>query len=148
MSKLLQRITTLSLIEENKMKDIMNMMVVEDNSRARRALTTYMSLQAGIKVTEEVSNGLEAINSIKEHAPDIVVMDVKMPVMDGLEATRIIKKNWPQIKIVILTMYPNYQTEILSTGADAFLVKGCSVNEMISTIHTLFQSDKRGEDRP
>jgi DNA-binding NarL/FixJ family response regulator len=96
----------------------------------------------GIKVSAEASNGLEAINLIKGCAPDIVVMDVQMPVMDGLEATRVIKKNWPQIKIVVLTMYPNYQSEAISAGADAFLVKGCSVNEIISTIHSLSQANK------
>jgi hypothetical protein len=67
------RIMTFALIEENGMKDAMKTMVVEDNSRARRALTTYISLQAGIKVTAEASNGLEAINLIKDtlrHCPD------------------------------------------------------------------------------
>jgi len=126
------------------MNDSTNILVVEDNSRARQALTAYISLQAGIKVTAEASNGLEAINLIKGHAPDIVLMDMQMPVMDGLEATKIIKKNWPQIKIVILTMYPNYQSEALAAGADAFLVKGSSVDEIISTIHAFFQRDEVG----
>jgi DNA-binding NarL/FixJ family response regulator len=126
------------------LNDITNMMLVEDNLRARQALTAFMSLQTGIKVSAEASNGLEAINLIQGHAPDIVVMDAQMPVMDGLEATKIIKKNWPQIKIVVLTMYPNYQPEAMSAGADAFLVKGCSVDEIISTIHSLSQAEKAG----
>jgi DNA-binding NarL/FixJ family response regulator len=126
------------------LNDITNMMLVEDNLRARQALTAFMSLQTGIKVSAEASNGLEAINLIQGHAPDIVVMDAQMPVMDGLEATKIIKKNWPQIKIVVLTMYPNYQPEVMSAGADAFLVKGCSVDEIISTIHSLSQAEKAG----
>ena len=126
------------------MNDSTNIMVVEDNSRARQALTAYMSQQAGIKITAEASNGLEAIKLVERHPPDIILMDLRMPVMDGLEATRTIKKNWPQIKIVAVTMYPNYESEALSAGADAFLVKGCSVDEMISTIHTLFQNDEPG----
>jgi DNA-binding NarL/FixJ family response regulator len=112
-------------------------MVVEDNSRARSALAAYLSLQAGLRITAEASNGLEAIGKIKSCPPDIVLMDMQMPVMDGVEATRIIKKNWPQIKIVILTMYTEYRSKAFSAGADAFLVKGSSVNEMISTIHAL-----------
>jgi YesN/AraC family two-component response regulator len=126
------------------LNDITNMMVVEDNLRARQALTAFISLQTGIKVSAEASNGLEAINLIKGCTPDIVVMDMQMPVMDGLEATKIIKKNWPQIKIVVLTLYPNYQPEAMSAGADVFLVKGCSVDEIISTIHSLSQADKAG----
>jgi DNA-binding NarL/FixJ family response regulator len=119
-------------------------MVVEDNSRARSALAAYLSLQAGLRITAEACNGLEAIGKIKSSLPDIVLMDMQMPVMDGLEATKIIKTNWPQIKIIVLTMYTCYQSEALSAGADAFLVKGCSASEMISTIQALFQKDKVG----
>lgn len=112
-------------------------MIVEDNPRARRALKALMSQQAGIRVTVEASNGLEAIKLIQRQAPDLVLMDVRMPVMDGVEATKIIKKNWSHIKIVILTMYPDCQTEALSAGADAFLAKGCSLEEMTSIIRLL-----------
>ena len=112
-------------------------MIVEDNPRARRALKALISQQVGIDVTAEASNGQEAIYNIGGQIPDIILMDMRMPVMDGLEATKIIKKNWPQIKIVILTMYPDYQSDAMSAEADAFLIKGCTVEEMISTIRSL-----------
>ena len=114
-------------------------MVVEDNSRARRALAAYMSLQAGIRITAEASNGLEAISKIKSCPPDIVLMDIQMPIMDGLEATKIIKKHWPAVKVIALTMYQNYQSKALSAGADVFLVKGCSAKELISAVQGLTQ---------
>ena len=76
---------------------------------------------------------------IRTSPPDIVLMDIHMPVMDGLEATKIIKKSWPRIKVVALTMYPKYQTKALLAGADAFLVKGCSPSELISTVNNLIQ---------
>jgi YesN/AraC family two-component response regulator len=112
-------------------------MVVEDSSRARSALAAFMSLQVGVQITAEASNGLEAISKIKNCPPDIVLMDMQMPVMDGLEATKIIKKRWPWVKIIALTMYQNYQSEALSAGADAFLLKGCSVAKLISTVQDL-----------
>jgi DNA-binding NarL/FixJ family response regulator len=117
-------------------------MVVENNSRARSALMACISLQAGIRITAEASNGLEAINKIKNCPPDIVLMDMHMPVMDGLEATKIIKKRWPKIKVIALTMYKSYQSEALSAGVDAFVVKGCSVTELVSTVYTLIQTNK------
>jgi DNA-binding NarL/FixJ family response regulator len=112
-------------------------MIVEDNPRARRALKALISQQAGLAITAEASDGQEAIRNIEKEVPDIVIMDMRMPVMDGLEATKIIKKNWSHIKIVILTMYPDCQTEVLSAGADAFLAKGCSLEEMTSIIRLL-----------
>ena len=114
-------------------------MIVEDNPRARRALKALISQQAGIVITAEASNGQEAIRNIEKKIPDIVLMDMRMPIMDGLEATKIIKKNWSHIKIIILTMYPDCQTEALSAGADAFLAKGCSMEEITSSFHALSQ---------
>ena len=123
-------------------------MVVEDSSRARSALTAYISLQVGVRITAEASNGIEAISKIKSSPPDIVIMDMQMPVMDGLEATKIIKKRWPKVKVIALTMYKNYQSEALSAGADAFLVKGCSVSELVSTVYTLIQTNTVVNSKP
>jgi YesN/AraC family two-component response regulator len=116
-------------------------MVVEDNSRARRALAACISLQAGIQITAEASNGLEAISKVKSSPPDIILMDMQMPVMDGLEATKIIKKRWPWVKVIVLTMYQHYQSDAMLAGADAFLVKGCPVAELISTVINLTQTN-------
>jgi DNA-binding NarL/FixJ family response regulator len=126
------------------MNTLTNIMVVEDNSRARYALMAYLSLQAGVRITAEASNGLEAISKIKSSLPDIVIIDMHMPVMDGLEATKIIKKRWPKVKVIALTMYKNYQSEALSAGVDAFVVKGCSTAELVSTVYTLIRTNKAG----
>jgi len=123
-------------------------MLVENNSRARSALAAYISLQVGIRIIAEASNGLEAIHMIKSCPPDIVLMDMQMPVMDGLEATKIIKKRWPWVKVIALTMYQNYQSEALLAGADAFLVKGCSVAELISTVYGLTQTNTVAKPQP
>jgi len=116
------------------MADIINLMIVDDSSRARSALEALLSLRRGLKIIARASNGLEAVNMIEEFMPDVVLMDAKMPVMDGLEATRIIKSRWPCIKVVILSMYSEFITEAFSNGADEFLVKGCSVDEILSAI--------------
>ena len=118
-------------------------MIVDDSLRARCALKALISQQAGINVTAEAPNGQEAIQSISKQKPDIVLMDIRMPVMDGLDATKAIKARWPQIKIVLLTMYPEYQTEALAAGADAFLMKGCSLEE-ITNLAQSFQGRETG----
>ena len=112
-------------------------MIVDNNPHARHALKALLSQQADIQVTAEASNGLEAVKLIQQQPPDLIIMDVRMPIMDGLEATKLVKRDWSQIKIIILTMYPDSQTEALLAGADAFLVKGCALEEMISAIQAL-----------
>jgi YesN/AraC family two-component response regulator len=116
------------------MTDIVNLMIVDDSSRARLALRAFLSLQAGVRIIAQASNGLEAVDMIRRVVPDVVLMDMKMPVMDGLEATRIIKRNWPGVKVIILSMYSDYLGEAILSGADKFLVKGCSVEEIMSAI--------------
>ena len=116
------------------MTDVINLMIVDDSTRARLALTAILSLQAGVRIIAQASHGLEAVDLIRSCVPDVVLMDMKMPVMDGLEATRIIKSNWPGVKVIILSMYLDYQSEAISSGADKFLVKGCSVEEIMSAI--------------
>lgn len=121
------------------MDKTLGLMIVDDNPHARGALSAYITTQDWLTVICEASNGEEAVEKIKSNTPDIVLMDIRMPVMDGLEATKIIKKNWPQIKIVILTMYPDCQMEALSAGADVFLIKGCNMDEITSSFHALSQ---------
>ena len=94
-------------------------MIVEDNVHARRALKALLSQQDGFAVCGEASNGQEAIRNIKDKTPDIVLMDMRMPVMDGLEATKIIKSIWPQMGVIAMTMYPDCKAEAFSAGADA-----------------------------
>jgi DNA-binding NarL/FixJ family response regulator len=136
-----QSVTALNRCKRNEMTRIM---IVEDNLRARRALKALISQQAGIEIAAEASNGQEALQTINEQIPDIVLMDVCMPVMDGLEATRLIKAKWPRIRVIILTMYPQNRVEAFETGADAFLLKGCPVEELMSVIRGFQKRETRG----
>jgi len=64
------------------------------------------------------------VNLVAERQPDVVLMDMRMPVMDGLEATRRIKSQAPRVRVVVLTLHAEGEAAALTAGADAFLVKG------------------------
>jgi CheY-like chemotaxis protein len=82
-------------------------LIVDDNADVRKALSAYLSILSWLKGICVASNGEEALES---EPPDMILMDIKMPVISGLETTRLIKKHWPAIKIINLTPYPDYQT--------------------------------------
>ena len=82
----------------------------------------------------EAADGEEAIHLVETLRPDGVIIDVRMPGMDGLQAARLIKCRWPEIKVIVMSMYAAYHNEALATGADAFLVKGCPVKELLDAI--------------
>ena len=82
---------------------------------------------------------------VAEGQPDLVLMDVRMPVMDGIEATRQIKESWPQVKVIVLSMYAEHREEALEAGADCFLVKGKMSGLLADTIWGLI-SENEGAD--
>ena len=112
----------------------MRVLIADDRSRSRQGLKALLSTQPGIEVVAEAGDGREAVRLVDERRPDAVLIDAKMPTMDGLAATRVIKEHWPQTKVIVLTMYDVYRTEALDSGANAFLVKGCSAEELLATI--------------
>ena len=77
-----------------------------------------------ILVVGEAVNGPAAVEQIAKQQPDVVIMDLQMPVMDGVEATRLIKRQWPAIKVIVLTVQAARRAEGLVAGADHFLLKG------------------------
>jgi DNA-binding NarL/FixJ family response regulator len=112
-------------------------LIVDDRLRSREGLRALLATSHDIQVVAEATNGQEAISLVDQHHPDVVVMDVRMPVMDGLEATRCIKCRYPQIHVILLTLYANYRTRALAAGASAFLIKGAPAEGLIETIKTL-----------
>lgn len=119
------------------MNEKLRLMIVDDNPHARKALSAFISTQDWSGAISEATNGEDALEKIEGHHPDVILMDIHMPIMDGLQATQIIKNRWPQIKIVVLTIYADYKSQAYQVGADAFLVKGCSMEKMTSTILSL-----------
>ena len=117
-------------------------LIIDDRLSSRKGLRALMLTQPDIQVIGEATNGERAIQFIKEHKPDVVIMDVFMPKMNGLEATKIIKKRWRNIRVVILTLHDDIREEALATGADAFLVKGCSTDDLILEIKNERRQEK------
>jgi DNA-binding NarL/FixJ family response regulator len=133
------------------MERCIRLVIADDAPRSRdglRALLTTLRLGAykeilqepqdgvwsQVEVVGEAANGQEAVRLVEERRPDVVLMDVRMPVMDGLEATRLIKDRWSEVKIVMLTIYPTYRAEALAAGADAVLIKGCPPEKLLEAI--------------
>ena len=99
-------------------------LIADDQQPTRQGLRALLTLLPDIEWVGEAADGREAVDLVIERRPDVVLMDVRMPVMDGIEATRRIKSQSPEVNVIILTMYGDYQAEALAAGADEFLVKG------------------------
>ncbi|MBN6205699.1 response regulator transcription factor [Ralstonia pickettii] len=113
-------------------------LLVEDQAIVRQGLKAILEQDEKIKVTHEAANGLEALEMVKVHPFDLIMMDVRMPEMNGIEATTIIRKQFPSIKILILTTFNDdeYAYQALKVGASAFLLKTAEPNKLIEAVHS------------
>ena len=110
------------------MNQRVRILITDDQQPTREGLKALLSLTSQIEVIGVAINGQEAVRMVEKVHPNVVLMDLHMPVMDGLQATRLIKRQWPEVKVIALTVHPSYRTEALEAGADAFLLKGCSTD--------------------
>lgn len=114
----------------------MNVIIAEDQPLLRDTLKVYLEKEAGFNIIGSVSNGEQAVKSCRIKKPDLIIMDIKMPVMSGLKATEIIKSEYPDIKILILTLYENEQDliESILAKADGYLLKDIEPETLISAL--------------
>ncbi len=117
------------------MPDI-RVLIVDDHAILRDGIRSLLTRQEGITVVGEAGNGYEALVRVGELQPDIVLMDVTMPVMNGLEATRRIKKVHPEVKVLILTQHDNqeYVRSLLQAGASGYVLKRSGGQEVTMAI--------------
>lgn len=121
----------------------MRVLIADDHVIVREGLRALLSSQEGIEVVGEATNGQEAVLKSSQLNPDIILMDITMPVMNGLDATRKIKQDNPDIKILILTMHEDdeYFFKILEAGASGYFVKGGSSSELVLALQAVCRGD-------
>jgi DNA-binding NarL/FixJ family response regulator len=117
---------------------VFNILLVEDQALVRQGLKMMIEQDPQLKVVAEAENGLEALHKMEQHIIDLVIMDVRMPVMNGLEATRKMKERWPDVKILILTTFNDdeYAVQALKDGANGFLLKTAEQQKLIQAIYS------------
>lgn len=99
-------------------------LLVDDQAATLQGMKAVLALCPEIEVVGEANNGQQALESVAELVPQVVLMDIQMASLDGLDTTRQIKARWPGIKVIVLTSYATTRAEALAAGADHFVVKG------------------------
>lgn len=118
---------------------MVKVLLVDDESLIRNILRDYLSSDESLEVVGEASNGKLAISQARALQPDVILMDMQMPLMDGVEATQYIHHYFPDIKILGLSTFATdrYVVDLLRAGASGYLVKDSLPEEVTSAIHTV-----------
>lgn len=121
------------------MAEAVRVLLADDQRLMREGLRTLLELEPGLVVAGEAGNGAEALARYAELRPDVVLMDVRMPVLDGVEATRRLSAEFPGARVIILTTFDDdeYVFEGLRAGALGYLLKDVSIQELAEAIRTV-----------
>ena len=123
----------------------LRVLLVEDNDVFRQALELLLGLQRGIEVVGAISEGTAAVDACREHTPDVVVMDFRLPGMDGVEATAALREEFPKIAVVCLTASASAREleALAAAGAVACLRKDQELDEIVAAIRDAGESSLR-----
>ena len=119
-----------------------SVLIADDHTVVRKGLRSLLSgKKYGIDVVGEAKNGEEAVQKVEELNPDVILMDLVMPIKTGIEAIKEIKKNQPDARILVLTSFADDEniTGAIKAGAYGFLLKDTSPDELVQTIHSVFK---------
>lgn len=120
-----------------------NVLLADDHTIVREGIRSLLEARKEIKVVGEASTGKEAVEKAGEIRPDIVIMDISMPILNGLEATRQIRRLYPECKVLVLTMHENRESvrQILKAGAIGYVIKKSAAGQLFNAIDAV----NRGE---
>lgn len=117
--------------------------LADDHTIVRQGLAKLLEGEPNLRVVGEAENGREAVEKVEELKPDIILMDIAMPMLNGIEATRQIRKICPQTKVIILSMHSHdrYISELFGLGASGYLLKNSTGTDIINAIHAALKGE-------
>jgi len=118
-------------------------MLVDDHGIIRDGLRSLLEKQDDVEVVAEADDGRGAIALVREHQPDVVIMDISMPGLNGIDASRRIVADNPEVKIITLSIHSNrrFVSDMLKAGASGYVLKECLFDELVQAVRTVAAGD-------
>jgi DNA-binding NarL/FixJ family response regulator len=129
------------ILDERKQTAVISILLVDDHALMREGLRQLLECEDDMRVVAEAVNGLDAMQQVRRLRPDVVLMDISMPVMDGLAVTRQITNEYPSVAVIMLTMFRQQQQvlQAMRNGARGYLLKSASSQEVAQAIRKVHE---------
>ncbi|MCL6558792.1 MAG: response regulator, partial [Firmicutes bacterium] len=129
--------------------DIITLVISDDSANTREDIKRLLSFEDDIKVVGEAGDGEEAIRIAKELKPDVILMDINMPILDGIDATEVISEHIPQTAVVIISIQgeQEYLRKAMAAGASDYLIKPFSSQELVDAIRRANEKAKKRQEK-
>jgi DNA-binding NarL/FixJ family response regulator len=122
---------------------VIRVLLADDHRILREGIRALIEDQDDMQVVGEAEDGLAAVKKVAQLQPDVVVMDIAMPLLNGLEATRQIHRDYPRVRVLILTMHENeeYIRQVLAAGALGYVLKDAAARDLLGAIRSVYQGE-------
>ena len=119
---------------------MITVLLVDDHSYIRKGIRYLLEARGDMEVVATATNGIEAVAKARLHQPDVVIIDISMPLMNGIEATRQIRENCPATRVLTLSIYddPSYVRKAVQAGATGYVLKTGLPDELLEAIQSLY----------
>jgi DNA-binding NarL/FixJ family response regulator len=116
--------------------------IADDYKIFREGLKVGLSSDENLEVIMEADNGEDLLTALETTSPDVIIMDLKMPIMDGMEATKAVRKKYPSIKVLVVTMYDDdkFIIHLMENGANGYLLKNTEPDEIRKSIYAVHEN--------
>lgn len=116
--------------------------IADDYKIYRDGLKVGLSADENMEIIGEADNGEELMKALETISPDVILMDLKMPLMDGMEATKQVRKKYPSIKVLVVTMYEDdkFIIHLMENGANGYLLKNAEPDEIRKSIYSVHEN--------
>jgi len=117
--------------------------IADDHILFRTGVKTALSMKKDIKMIAEADNGMQLLNLLKHTQPDVILLDIQMPILDGISTLPEIKKLYPEIKVIMLTMHNDHSmiSRLMELGANAYLTKNSDSDVIYEAVKTVHQQE-------
>lgn len=119
-------------------------LLADDHAVVRKGIREFLEMNGTIQVIAEANNGDAALEGVREHRPDVAVLDIQMPRMNGIDATTAIKAQFPRVRVLILTAYEDdpYIFALLRAGADGYVLKNADADDIVRAVKSVAAGGK------
>lgn len=130
-------------MKKDETGDAIKVAIADDHILFRTGVKTALSMKKDIKMVAEADNGMQLLTLLKHVQPDVILLDIQMPIMDGITTLPEIKKLYPEVKVVMLTMHNDHSmiSKLMELGANAYLTKNSDSEVIYEAVKTVYQQE-------
>lgn len=123
------------------MKNVIHIGIADDHKLLRQGIISLLSEYDNLNVIVDVNNGKELLDALRKSKPNVILLDIEMPIMNGKEALEKIIIKYPEVKVIMMSMHFNdaYIIEFIQQGARGFLPKNCDIDKIVDAIHSVHE---------